>query len=161
MSSIEPPAGAANAQSGDGRSPVVRFVGPYKPSYETGDAAGADLKAWIQAPRLLAPGSRCSVPTGIRIELPAGFEAQVRPRSGLAARCGVTLVNAPGTIDSDYRGEIVVLLINLGDRPVVIEPGERVAQLVIAPVTQATFLGGQELASSARNEAGFGSTGRR
>jgi dUTP pyrophosphatase len=107
----------------------------------------------------VAPGGRCAVSTGLALAIPEGFEAQVRPRSGLALREGLTVVNSPGTIDSDYRGEVKVLLVNLGDRPVTIEPGQRVAQLVVAPVAQADFAVVDELADTERGEGGFGSTG--
>ena len=106
------------------------------PSYATAGAAGLDLSAALDAPLTLAPGARAAVPTGLSIALPAGHEGQVRPRSGLASRHGVTVVNAPGTIDEDYRGEVRVLLVNLGSEPYVIQPGDRIAQLVVAPVTR-------------------------
>src|SRR4051794_18090844 len=106
------------------------------PTYATTGAAGLDLSAALDAPLALAPGARCAVPTGLSIALPAGHEGQVRPRSGLASRHGVTVVNAPGTIDEDYRGEVRVLLVNLGSEPYVIQPGDRIAQLVVAPVTR-------------------------
>ena len=115
------------------------------PAYETAQSAGMDLAAAIDAPLSLAPGDRAMVPTGLAIALPAGFEAQVRPRSGLAAKNGVTVLNTPGTVDADYRGEVKVILINLGQETFEIERGMRIAQMVIAPVTQARF--------------GFGSTG--
>jgi dUTP pyrophosphatase len=124
-------------------------------------SAGSDLRAAVEAECVLAPGERRAVPTGMRIEIPAGFEGQVRPRSGLALRHGVTVVNAPGTIDSDYRGEVLVLLINLGQEPFVIRRGDRIAQLVIAPVVRAEFCPVDDLDASARGEGGFGSTGSR
>src|SRR5262249_29740887 len=105
------------------------------PRYMTPGAAGVDLLADVEHPVELAPGARALVPSGIAVEIPAGFEAQIRPRSGLALRHGVTLLNSPGTIDSDYRGEIMVLMINLGDRPHTVRRGDRIAQMVIAPVT--------------------------
>jgi dUTP pyrophosphatase len=108
----------------------------------------------------LPPGGRMVVPTGLRVEIPSGYEGQVRPRSGLAAKFGVTVANAPGTIDSDYRGEVGVILVNLGTEDYSIEPGERIAQLVIAPVIQAAFRRADGLADTARGEGGFGSTGR-
>jgi dUTP pyrophosphatase len=131
------------------------------PAYATAHAAGCDLSAAVSAdaPISLAPGQRALVPTGLAIALQPGFEAQVRPRSGLALRHGVTVLNAPGTIDADYRGEIQVLLVNLGDAPFVIERGMRVAQMILAPVTRARFALRSDLEASARGEGGFGSTG--
>jgi dUTP pyrophosphatase len=128
------------------------------PRYETAHAAGLDLRA--DEPVELAPGSRALVPTGLALEIPAGHEGQVRPRSGLAARHGVTILNAPGTIDSDYRGEVKVILVNLGHEPVRFERGERIAQLVIAPVTRVTLQVTEALGESGRGGGGFGSTGR-
>ena len=130
------------------------------PAYESGGAAGLDLRAAIDAPITLDPGQRALVPTGLVFELPAGHEAQVRPRSGLAAKHGVTVLNTPGTIDSDYRGEIKVILVNLGDKPFEIEPAARIAQMVIAPVTRATLVAVDSVAESDRGSGGFGSTGR-
>jgi len=130
------------------------------PAYASGDAAGADLAAALESPLVLAPGERSDVPTGITLALPAGWEAQVRPRSGLALRHGLTVLNSPGTVDADYRGEIRVILANLGDAPVTIARGERIAQLVIAPVARATWQVVTELPPSARGSGGFGSTGR-
>jgi dUTP pyrophosphatase len=124
-------------------------------------SAGSDLRAAVDADWILTPGQRLAVPTGMRLEIPAGFEGQVRPRSGLAMRHGVTVANAPGTIDSDYRGEVLVLLINLGHEPFVIRRGDRIAQLVIAPVARAEFFAAEDLDPSARGEGGFGSTGSR
>jgi dUTP pyrophosphatase len=131
------------------------------PSYQTAHAAGLDLLAAVSAtaPVILAPGERSLVPTGIAIALPEGYEAQVRPRSGLAARHGLTVLNAPGTIDADYRGEIQVLLANLGAAPVTITRGMRVAQLVIAPVVRAHILEVASLDKTQRGSGGFGSTG--
>ena len=130
------------------------------PAYQTAGAAGMDLVAAVgDRPMVLAPGARALVPTGLILELPAGFEAQVRPRSGLALRNGVTVLNSPGTIDSDYRGEVQVLLANLGDAPFTIERGARIAQLVVQPVTQARFVQVETLPGSQRGESGFGSTG--
>jgi len=130
------------------------------PRYMTAHAAGLDLSAAVDEPIEIAPGTRAAVPTGLAIKLPEGYEAQVRPRSGLAREHGVTLVNSPGTIDADYTGQVIVLLINHGDRPVRIEAGQRVAQLVIAPVVQAELTEVAELPTTARGDAGFGSTGR-
>lgn len=128
------------------------------PRYMTAGAAGIDLMADVTEPLELAPGGRQLVPTGIAVEIPPGFEAQVRPRSGLAWRHGVTLLNSPGTIDSDYRGEIMVLLINLGDQPYTVRRAERIAQMVIAPVVRAELLEADMLADSTRGGGGFGHT---
>ncbi len=131
------------------------------PAYETEGSAGMDLRAAVaqEAPLILRPGDRAAAPTGLAFALPAGFEGQVRPRSGLAMRSGVTLVNAPGTIDADYRGEVIVLLINLGEEAVTIRRGDRIAQLVIAPVTRATMRESEALDETRRGAGGFGSTG--
>ena len=125
----------------------------------TEGAAGMDLASAAEGSITIAPGQRLGVPTGWSMELPAGFEAQVRPRSGLSLKHGVTVVNAPGTIDSDYRGEVVVLLVNLGDQPHTIVPGDRVAQMVVAPVSRATVEEAGELSRTARGAGGFGHTG--
>lgn len=135
-------------------------VGLELPAYATEGSAGMDLRAAITEDLTLAPGARALVSCGIRIALPEGYEAQVRPRSGLALRYGVTLANAPGTIDADYRGTVAVILINLGDEPFVVRRGERIAQLVIAPVARAELAEVDELPDSARGEGGFGHTGR-
>jgi dUTP pyrophosphatase len=127
------------------------------PRYETPGSAGMDLRA--DEPFKLAPGERRLVPTGLALQIPAGFEGQVRARSGLAARHGVALVNAPGTIDSDYRGEVKVILVNLGQEAVSFARGDRIAQLVVAPVVQATVELVEDLADSHRGSGGFGSTG--
>ena len=132
------------------------------PTYQTAHAAGLDLLAAVpdHTPLILAPGRHALVPTGLTIALPAGYEAQVRPRSGLAAKHGVTVLNAPGTVDADYRGEIGVLLINHGDAPFTIRRGERIAQMVIAPVARAELVVATALPESGRGSGGFGSTGR-
>ncbi len=132
------------------------------PAYESELAAGADLRAAVPAdePLILAPGDRALVPTGIAIELAPGLEAQVRPRSGLAVRHGVTVLNSPGTIDADYRGEIKVALINHGDAPVTIARGERIAQLVAQHVVQLTWCETETLSDTKRGSGGFGSSGR-
>ncbi len=130
------------------------------PEPATAGSAGADLRAAVGEEVVLAPGGRALVPTGFSLEIPAGWEGQVRPRSGLAARFGVTLLNSPGTIDSDYRGEVQVLLINLGAEPFVVRRGERIAQLLIAPSPRVRFVEVEELPASARGAGGFGSTGR-
>ncbi len=129
------------------------------PAYATEQSAGMDLLAAVDAPMTIAPGARAMVPTGICIALPAGFEAQVRPRSGLAAKNGVTVLNSPGTIDADYRGEIKAILINHGDQPFVIERGMRVAQMVIARYEQVQWNAVETLDETARGAGGFGSTG--
>jgi dUTP pyrophosphatase len=132
------------------------------PAYQSADAAGLDLLAAVpeQEPLVLAPGAYAMIPTGLVIALPPGFEAQVRPRSGLAAKHGVTVLNSPGTVDADYRGEVCVLLINHGREPFAIRRGERIAQMVIAPVVQAQLAVATSLTTTARGSGGFGSTGR-
>jgi dUTP pyrophosphatase len=142
--------------------PEVFFTaesGAQAPEYKTRGSAGADLRARLDQSLTLAPGERLAVPTGLRIELPAGFEAQVRPRSGLALDKGLTCLNSPGTIDSDYRGEIKVILINLGAESATVADGDRIAQLVVAPVTRARFVQAVALGGSERGSGGFGSTG--
>ena len=129
------------------------------PQYETAGSAGADIRAAVDAPLRLEPGQRALVPAGFAMALPAGYEAQVRPRSGLAVKNGITVLNAPGTIDSDYRGEVRVPLINLGDEAFTVERGMRIAQLVIAPVVQAGFNEVGDLDETERGAGGFGSTG--
>jgi dUTP pyrophosphatase len=131
------------------------------PAYQSAHAAGLDLLAAVPeaAPLVLAPGKYALVPTGLAIALPEGFEAQVRPRSGLAAKHGVTVLNSPGTIDADYRGELMVILVNHGDEPFLVRRGERIAQLVIAPVSHAEIVAAEELAATMRGRGGFGSTG--
>ncbi len=129
------------------------------PKFETALAAGADLRAALDADMVLAPGARALVPTGFAMALPAGYEAQIRPRSGLAYKHGITCLNTPGTIDADYRGEVKVLLINHGQEPFTITRGERIAQMVIAPITQPNFVRVETLDDTARGEGGFGSTG--
>ena len=133
------------------------------PRYESAAAAGLDLVACLDAPLTLPPGAHDAVPTGIAIALPTGYEGQVRPRSGLARKHGVTVLNSPGTIDADYRGEVQVLLINHGSEPHVVEPGQRIAQLVVAPVAQVDVVEvheASELGDTKRGSGGFGSTGR-
>ena len=129
------------------------------PQYMTLGSAGLDLSAAITDPVTLQPGARAAISTGIAIELPIGYEGQVRPRSGLALRDGVTVLNAPGTIDADYRGEVKVILINLGESPVEIESGARIAQLVVQRVERVAVMEASELASSERGAGGFGHTG--
>jgi len=132
------------------------------PAYETGGSAGMDLRAAVpdDAPLTLLPGARALVPTGLKIALEPGYEAQVRPRSGLALKHGITCLNSPGTVDSDYRGEVGVILINHGQEPFVIRRGERIAQMVIAQHEQARMLEVEALDDTARGAGGFGSTGR-
>ena len=129
------------------------------PRYETEQSAGLDLAAAVPAAVMLAPGGRATIPTGLAIALPPGYEAQIRPRSGLAARRGVTVLNAPGTIDADYRGEIKVVLANLGAEPFAVERGMRIAQMVVAAVTRVAWNEVGALPESARGGGGFGSTG--
>jgi len=142
--------------------PVIKFAsadGLPLPAYATPGAAGLDLAAAVTKPVVIPPGRRAVVPTGLAVALPAGFEAQVRPRSGLAARAGVTVLNTPGTIDSDYRGEIQVILINFGEAPFTVSRGERIAQLVVAPVARLAWRAADRLPETARGAGGFGSTG--
>ena len=129
------------------------------PDYATADSAGLDLLAAIDAPKSLAPGERTLIPSGLAIALPGGYEAQVRPRSGLAHKNGITVLNSPGTIDADYRGEVGIILINHGDEPFVIERGMRIAQLVITAVSQLIWDETETLPETSRGEEGFGSTG--
>ena len=141
---------------------VIKVVGEGElPGYETEGSAGMDLRARLSAPVVLEPGKRAIVPTGLRIELPAGYEAQVRARSGLAARHGIGLVNGVGTIDSDYRGEIGICLINHGEEAFTVRDGDRVAQLVIAKYARARIENAASLSDTGRGEGGFGHTGRR
>ncbi|MEL6258442.1 MAG: dUTP diphosphatase [Pseudomonadota bacterium] len=142
--------------------PLAHFEVLDLPSDETTGAAGMDLRAALPAddPLNLRPGQRALVPTGLSLAIPDGFEVQIRPRSGLAARHGVTCLNTPGTIDSDYRGEIKVILVNHGETSFEIMRGERIAQMVVAPVTRASFDFVEDLPPSGRGEGGFGSTGR-
>jgi len=142
----------------------VRFVREKRrgllPAYQTGGASGMDLFADLERETVLAPGERMLVPTGIAVAIPEGVEGQVRPRSGLAVRDGITCLNSPGTIDSDYRGEIQVLLVNFGREPVVLRRGDRIAQLVFSPVLRATLRETECLGETPRGERGFGHTGR-
>jgi dUTP pyrophosphatase len=142
-------------------SPLPHAQGLSLPSYQTEHAAGLDLACALpaEAPLSLQPGQRALIPTGFAMELPLGYEAQIRPRSGLALKEGVTVLNAPGTIDADYRGEIGVLLINLGEKPFLVARGARIAQLVVAPVTTIVPVECDELSGTSRASKGFGSTG--
>ncbi len=128
------------------------------PEFKTEGSAGCDVRAYIKEDVVIPVGKRTIVPTGLFVELPNGYEMQVRPRSGLAAKNGITVLNAPGTIDADYRGEIGVILINLGEEDFTVHNGDRIAQLVVAPVTQFTWNKVEELSDTARGEKGFGST---
>lgn len=138
-------------------TPWVQFKGPYKPKYQTSDSAGVDLQSTEDI--LLKPGDRILVPTGLFLELPTGFMAQVCPRSGLAIKHGVTVLNAPGIIDADYRGEVKVILINLGQEEYSIKKNDRIAQLIFLPCFQGRLIEIEELSKTERGEAGFGSTG--
>ena len=129
------------------------------PAYATSGAAGMDVAAAVDKPVILGAGERLAIPTGFAMAVPAGYEAQIRPRSGLALKHGVTVANAPGTIDSDYRGEVAILLVNLGNQDFTIARGMRIAQMVVAPVTQVTPIATDSLADTERGDAGFGSTG--
>jgi len=131
------------------------------PTYASEGAAGADVCAALEADCVLQPGARAAVPTGLCVEIPAGYEMQVRPRSGLALRHGIGLLNAPGTIDADYRGEIKIILVNHGSEDVTVRRGDRIAQLVLAPVSSGIFEEADELRPTERGESGFGSTGLR
>ena len=131
----------------------------FLPVYSSAEAAGADLRACIQEDIILKPGQRYLVPTGLSIQLPSGYEAQIRPRSGLAIKNGISLVNSPGTIDSDYRGEVKIIMINHGSEDFVIHRGDRIAQMVIAPVTHGMFALANSLDETDRGAGGFGSTG--
>ncbi len=131
------------------------------PAYATEHAAGFDLRAAVEEPVVLEPLERALIPTGFVFEIPEGYEGQIRPRSGLALRKGVTLLNSPGTVDADYRGEVKVLLINLGQEPVTIERGERIAQMIITPVVRVELVEVETVSTTARGEGGFGSTGYR
>ena len=138
---------------------LLHGVGLPLPEYATADSAGVDLLAAIEDELTLAPGARALVPTGLSIALPPGYEAQVRPRSGLALRDGVTVLNSPGTIDADYRGEVGVILANLGESPFTVTRGMRIAQLVVAPVSRLEWAEAAQLPESGRGTGGFGSTG--
>ena len=138
---------------------LVAQNGAVVPSYKTDGAAGADVCAFLTEPVTIAPGSFAMIPTGLFFEIPQGYEIQVRPRSGLAAKNGITVLNTPGTIDSDYRGELKIILINLGSSAFVVNNGERIAQIIVSPVTVADFKLTDSLSDTVRGEKGFGSTG--
>jgi dUTP pyrophosphatase len=139
--------------------PLVAEDEELVPKYATIDASGADIRASLKEPVVIEPGSIAMIPSGIRVAIPSGYEIQIRPRSGLAAKNGVTVLNTPGTIDADYRGEICVLLINCGKTSFTVTPGMRIAQLVLAPVVQADFVLERCLTATTRGEGGFGHTG--
>ena len=143
------------------RVKVVNKGGQPLPAYETAQSAGMDLRAALEGDLVLAPGDRALVPTGLFLQIPPGYEAQVRPRSGLALKRGLTVLNAPGTIDADYRGEVGVILVNLSAAEQIIAPGDRVAQLLFAPVTRGELIVVAALEETARGGGGFGSTGDR
>jgi dUTP pyrophosphatase len=141
---------------------VLRLAGAADiplPVYMTPGAAGADVCAAVEEPVVLAPGERMLIPTGFALDVPEGYEVQIRPRSGLALRAGVTLLNAPGTIDSDYRGPVGVIVVNFGHEPFTVRRGDRIAQMIVAPVARALFAEVDAVAGTARGEGGFGSTG--
>jgi dUTP pyrophosphatase len=138
---------------------VIASEGAVIPSYKTDGAAGADVCALLKEPVTILPGAFEMLPTGLFFEIPQGYEIQVRPRSGLAAKNGITVLNTPGTIDSDYRGELKIILINLGHEPFIVNNGERIAQIIVSPVTVADFKLTDSLSDTERGEKGFGSTG--
>lgn len=156
------PTGKPEARVRVGVVRLAHAAGLPLPAYQSEGAAGLDMIAALdgQGPLTLAPGARALVPTGLVIELPHGYEAQVRPRSGLALKHGITVLNSPGTIDSDYRGEVKVILANLGQAPFDIRRGDRIAQMVVSPVTRATFVEVDEVSNTVRGKGGFGSTGK-
>lgn len=138
---------------------IINRSGYALPAYETPSSAGMDLHAAIDAPITLGPLERTLIPTGLRVQLPQGYEMQIRPRSGLALRSGISLVNTPGTVDADYRGEIGVILINLSNEPFTVNPGERIAQMVVAEYTRVEWEEARELDTTKRGDGGFGHTG--
>jgi len=139
---------------------IIRNEGPHAlPTYATEGAAGMDIRSWLKEPVLLQPLDRIAIPTGLYLQIPEGYEGQVRPRSGLALNFGITLLNAPGTIDSDYRGELKVILVNLSEQPCIIRDGERIAQLVFAKVERVSLKQEEHLSATERGHQGFGSTG--
>ncbi len=140
---------------------IINISGHPNPKLETIGSAGADLRAFINEPIVLRPLERCLIPTGIKIELPIGYEAQVRSRSGLAFKNGVSVLNSPGTIDSDYRGDVGVILVNLSNENFIVNNGDRIAQMVIAKHEFPLFINSEELGNSERGEGGFGSTGKK
>ena len=141
--------------------PCTVQPGAVLPVYKTAGAAGADVCARLSEPLVIAPHARALVPTGLAFAIPVGYEIQVRARSGLAVQHGITVLNGPGTIDSDFRGEVQVILLNTGDEPFVVHDGDRIAQIVVAPVVRATFIHEEQLSETERGSGGFGSTGVR
>ena len=141
--------------------PIVNCTlnGGFLPEYQSEGASGADLRAMLSEDIVLKPGMRALVPTGLRLEIPPGLEGQVRPRSGLALKHGITVLNSPGTVDSDYRGEIKIILINLGESDFRLKNGDRIAQMIFSPIVKVSFRPQDEIASSQRGSGGFGSTG--
>ncbi|HEY4255264.1 MAG TPA: dUTP diphosphatase [Chlamydiales bacterium] len=139
--------------------PLQADAEEFIPTYATSGASGADVRARIDTAIVIKPGKRAIIPTGLRFEIPEGYEIQVRPRSGLAAKQGITVLNTPGTIDADYRGELAVILINLGEEEFIVTPQMRIAQIVLSPVPQAEFLLREVLSATARASGGFGHTG--
>ncbi|MFB6457573.1 dUTP diphosphatase [Chitinophaga sp. Hz27] len=139
---------------------IINKSGNELPAYATADAAGMDLRAHLETALTLQPMERTLVPTGLFMELPSGYEAQIRPRSGLAIKQGLTLLNTPGTIDADYRGEVKIIMINLSTEPQTIQPGDRIAQMVVAPFVQATIQPVEILSTTDRGTGGFGHTGK-
>ncbi len=138
---------------------ITAEVGATPPEYRSSGASGADIRACLGGPVCIMPGERAAIPTGLRMEIPVGYEAQIRPRSGLALEKGITCLNSPGTIDSDYRGEIKIILVNLGDEPFTVRHGDRIAQMVIAPCCRVDFTLRDSLPETERGSRGFGSTG--
>lgn len=138
---------------------IIAEEGSSVPFYATAEAAGADVRAYLKEPLAIPPGRSVLVPTGLRLAIPPGYEVQVRPRSGLALKHQVTVLNSPGTIDSDYRGEVGILLINFGTETFVVEPGMRIAQLVAAPVVRAAYIPAEQLTATSRGSGGFGHSG--
>jgi len=139
---------------------IIRNEGPHAlPTYATEGAAGMDIRSWLKEPVLLQPLDRIAIPTGLYLQIPEGYEGQVRPRSGLALNFGITLLNSPGTIDSDYRGELKVILVNLSEQPCIIRDGERIAQLIFAKVERVSLKQEEHLSETERGYQGFGSTG--
>ena len=142
---------------------IVKFLKAHKriclPQYESEGAAGMDLRAFLENDITISPLSRIKIPTGLKMEIPSGFEAQIRPRSGLAIKSGLTVLNSPGTIDCDYRGDIEIILINMSDKDVIVRDGDRIAQMVIAPVCRACIQETDNLSPTVRASGGFGSTG--
>ena len=143
----------------DIRVKIVNRGGQPLPAYETFEAAGMDVRADITEPIILGPLQRALIPTGLRVQLPAGLQIEMRPRSGLAIKHGITLVNTPGTVDADYRGEICAIMINLSDTPYTIQPGERICQMVVTPYLHVTWEEVKEIDKTVRGEGGFGHTG--